>query len=90
MRDLVPMSSKEIDDVKKELEIKRSEEKEKTARNIKAIFQLADTLNKTLYPCSKGGPHDTVHYLGIEPMDDNHYRKHYRCSKCGQYYYRTN
>lgn len=89
MRDLVPMSSKGIEGVKKELEIKRKKEKEKSARNIKAIFQFADTLNKTFYPCPKGGAHDTVHYRGIEPMGDNHYRKHYRCSKCGQYYYRT-
>lgn len=88
--DLTKMTPNDVASMNRELEGIKQKREQKTARKLNAIFQLANSLNNTFYPCPKGGAHDTVHYLGIEPMGDNHYRKHYRCSKCGQYYYRTN
>ncbi|MDD3602011.1 MAG: hypothetical protein PHZ17_01690 [Sulfurovum sp.] len=87
--DLTKMTPNEVASMNRELKGIKQKREQKTAQKLNAIFQLANTLNNTFYPCPKGGAHDTVHYLGIEPMGDNHYRKHYRCSKCGQYYYRT-
>jgi hypothetical protein len=87
--DLTKMTPNEIASMNRELEKIKKKSEQKTARKLNAIFQLANTLNSTFYPCPKGGAHDTVHYLGIEPMDgDRRYRKHYQCSKCGQHYTR--
>lgn len=87
--DLTKMTSNEVASMYRELEKIKKKREQKTANQLKTIFQLSNSLNRTFYPCPKGEAHDTKHYLGVEPMYGNKYRKRYKCTKCGQYYSRT-
>lgn len=87
--DLAKMTPNEVASMNRELVRAKKKREQKTANQLKAIFQLSNSLNRTFYPCPKGGAHDTKHYLGVEPMYGNKFRKHYRCTKCGQNYSRT-
>lgn len=84
--DLTKMTPNEINILNQEIKKAEALEKQKELRQLQSIFKLAGAITQALYPCPKGGAHDTVNYLGIEPMGGGQYRKHYKCSKCGRKY----
>lgn len=84
--DLSKMTPNEIKVLNQEIKKAEKLEEQKELRQLQGIFKLAGAITQALYPCPKGGAHDTVDYLGIEPMGGGEYRKHYKCSKCGRKY----
>lgn len=87
--DLAKMTPNEIKELNQEIKKAKIQGEKKSWKRLESIFKLAGAMNQAFYPCPKGGAHDTVNYLGIEPMDgDGRYRKHYQCSKCRQHYTR--
>lgn len=83
---LTKMTPNEIKVLNQEMNKAEELEKQKELRQLQSIFKLAGAITQALYPCPRGGAHDTVNYLGIEPMGGGEYRKHYKCSKCGRKY----
>jgi hypothetical protein len=86
--DLTKMTPNEIKVLNQEIKKAEELEEQKELRQLQSIFKLAVAITQAIYPCPRGGAHDTVNYLGIEPMGGGEYRKHYKCSKCGRKYTR--